>query len=768
MTSKTDHDLIADIQAGKREALGILFDRFSPALYDFIYRLVGDRDQTARLLEEVFTRIPSVIGELDAQTPVRGWLYGLAREFALTFLRQRDWLDALPPSDEPMVSGLVGDIWRAARSMPAFHRAVLAVEELHGLSPTEKARALGVMRTDLARLLEEARRSFDNQFDLQARQHGRPLSGQIDPERIWGIRRRIGTSGSLFGYLPAIVLPDSLADMIRAKVLRSANLGAAPMTAPPPAPTMAPPTPPPPQPSPVPPVVRRTPPPVAAETEGCAWRLVGIALLVALIVTALVVGIVYMATRDANAPVISRIEPVENAVIPSTAIPGSLTTRVNISATFRDDRAINPRSVRLVLDGRDVTAHANVTEGSVTYSADLDAGTHVVLVEVRDTSDNQASRAWQFVVGAPPEPTSTATTTPTITLTPTITRVPTATGTATPVPTPIINDFSATRTVITRGAPTLLTWNVSNADQVFLNQDRVDPVGNKLVSPTTTTTYYLIATTPFGTTAQKTLTITVLDLPDLTVPDITLTPNNQIMFTVRNEGPGDVNRPFLIQVTVNNLVVQSDRPVSALPAGQEAKLVVPNRTVVGDQTINVRVNLLQEVQETNYANNELTRTLSGPTATPTFTPTPTFTLTPTNTPTFTPTSTPTFTPTPTRTPTPTNPPTPTNTPTATPIPFAVTSISVSVTPPTYTGACPGNFTFTGSITANGAGVVTYQWERKDSPPLASATLTFSGAGTQTVTNQWLSAPAGDGWTRLHVTAPNDLTSTQATFTNSCH
>ena len=223
MASPTDHELILEIQGGRRDALACLYSIATvPPCMNLIYRITGDRDQSARLLIEVFSRVPSVVAGLTEHDPIHGWLYNLARESSLAFLRQKNWLDALPPSDEPSVSGLAGDIWRGrALDAGVSPRAVLVVEELHGLSPTEKARALNVARTDLPRLVEEARRSFENQFDVQARQQGRPLSAQIDPERIWGMHRRIGTTGSLFGFLPAVVLPDSLAAMVRSKVLAS-------------------------------------------------------------------------------------------------------------------------------------------------------------------------------------------------------------------------------------------------------------------------------------------------------------------------------------------------------------------------------------------------------------------------------------------------------------------------------------------------------------------------------------------------------------------
>jgi len=623
---------------------------------------------------------------------------------------------------------LAGDIWRAARSIPAFHRAVLVVEEMHGLSPTEKAHALGIARTDFPRLLEEARRLFSTQFDSQARQQGRPFSTQIDPERIWGMHRRLGSAGSLFGYLPAFVLPDSLAATVCARVLAAAPPSAAERV------TLE--TVPAEEPAPL--------PEGGSLFEGCAWQWIGAALLVALAIIAIALGIGYLVTRDATAPVISQIEPPQDAMLPYNPSAGTTLTRVTLRATYFDDRAVDLRLIKLVVDGRDVTQQSVIGDTATSFTADFESGRHVVLIEMRDTAGNKTSRAWQFIIGNAPEATVAPTGTPTITATLQPTRTPSATGTATMLPPPIITMFTASPTVITRGAPSLLQWNVSNADQVFLNQDKVDPASSRLVAPASTTTYYLIANNAGGTTSL-TITVVVQDLPDLTVTDIILTPNNQIIYTVRNIGGGDVTRSFLIQVTVGNVVVESDLPVSSLPSQQEARLVVPNYTLLGTQNVSVNVNLLQEVQESNYNNNILVRTLVGPTPTPT--------------------STPTLTPTPTPTNTRTNTPTPSNTP-----PGIVTSANAIVNPVTHTGACPATFYFAGTITMDGPGAVTYRWVRSDGTLKASHVLTFSTAGSQMVTDQWASIPASttNGWQLIHVGSPNILFSNQATFTNSCH
>lgn len=757
MASPSDRDLIVEIQEGRREALGALFDRHSAALYEFIYRITGDRDQSARLLIEVFSRVPSLVAGLSEHDLVRGWLYNLGREASLAFLRQKNWLDALPPSDEPSVSGLAGDIWHAARAMPAFHRAVLVVEELHGLSPTEKARALNVARTDLPRLLQDAHQSFNNQFDVQARQQGRPLSSQIDAERIWGMKRRIGTAGSLFGYLPAVVLPDSLASMARSQVLAGKPAEAIP----------------PPQ------TEIRTHPQAShrpIETEimpatpaagpslpgGCSLRVIVLALVIALVVMLLVLGLGFVLTRDTTAPTIARIEPADGATLPA----GS---QVVIKASYSDDRAVDVKSVRIVLDGIDETSQALISDSSLTYtSPGLDPGQHVVLVQLADTSGNKASRAWQFTLGSA-EPTATPTVesapptsealpTP---IPPTITPegptpIPQPTPTLTPILPPVVT-FTANETSVQAGTPVLLSWNVQNAQLVYLGSDKVDTSGTLLVTVNQTTDYHLIANNAGGTT-DKTITINVLQLPDLTISDISLNANNQLQYTIKNTGTGDVTQQFLVELFEDNLALFSSYPIYSLPAGQGTTLFYPFAATVGTHTFTVRLNFTKVVQEANYNNNSLTVTIVGPT------PTATSTATTTNTP--VPTNTPTLTPTPTSTNTPTNTPTVTNTP----IP-QVTNVTISLTSSTpYTGTCPATFSFVAPITTNGPTNVTYQWETSGSgaPSATSGSLTFVTAGTQTAAFSSLSLSTTGNFSELiRVLTPNSMISGSVSFVNSC-
>jgi len=99
--------------------------------------------------------------------------------------------------------------------------------------------------------------------------------------------------------------------------------------------------------------------------------------------------------------------------------------------------------------------------------------------------------------------------------------------------------------------------------------------------------------------------------------------------------------------------------------------------------------------------------------------------------------------------------------------FAVTSVTVSADPPFFSGACPTTVNFYATITVNGPGTITYNWERSDGALSRIASLTFGGPGSQTANTSWPLDETGSYWKRVHVYTPNEIISNQASFTLSC-
>lgn len=73
--------------------------------------------------------------------------------------------------------------------------------------------------------------------------------------------------------------------------------------------------------------------------------------------------------------------------------------RTSIAAFLSDDRSgVDPASVRLRVDGRDVTRFARVTPREVRVSEDLRPGRHVAQLQLRDRAGNATRTAWTFDV----------------------------------------------------------------------------------------------------------------------------------------------------------------------------------------------------------------------------------------------------------------------------------------------------------------------------------------------------------------------------------
>jgi hypothetical protein len=97
----------------------------------------------------------------------------------------------------------------------------------------------------------------------------------------------------------------------------------------------------------------------------------------------------------------------------------------------------------------------------------------------------------------------------------------------------------------------------------------------------------------------------------------------------------------------------------------------------------------------------------------------------------------------------------------------VTAATAGVDVASFSGSCPKRITFTGTITASEAGVVTFKWERHDGSAAATQTMTFNTGSSQTASAVWDVSPSTSGWQRLHVLTPNDMTSNDARIVVTC-
>ena len=81
---------IARAKEGDREAVRLLYIRYSDNVYGYVRSIVRDEKEAEDLTQQVFMKLMLVIGKYtDCGVPFSGWLLRMARNVALDHLRRR-------------------------------------------------------------------------------------------------------------------------------------------------------------------------------------------------------------------------------------------------------------------------------------------------------------------------------------------------------------------------------------------------------------------------------------------------------------------------------------------------------------------------------------------------------------------------------------------------------------------------------------------------------------------------------------------------------
>ncbi len=98
--------------------------------------------------------------------------------------------------------------------------------------------------------------------------------------------------------------------------------------------------------------------------------------------------------NDVAPPTVANLSPREGERVP----PGV----VYVSGNFEDRRGtgVDPRSVRLAINGRDVTNDTQINAQSFSYRSPMPPGAYTAQLSARDGAGNELRRDWRFEVGA--------------------------------------------------------------------------------------------------------------------------------------------------------------------------------------------------------------------------------------------------------------------------------------------------------------------------------------------------------------------------------
>lgn len=154
-TDVSDAELVARCQAGEIDAFETLYRQHAARIFSLASRMAGSADEGEDLLQEIFLQAYRKLGTFKGEAAVGTWLYRLAVNHCLDFVRSRrartskltDTLDderllePAAPRDTPIPRI---DLERAIARLPEGCREAFVLHDIEGFDHKEVGAMLGI------------------------------------------------------------------------------------------------------------------------------------------------------------------------------------------------------------------------------------------------------------------------------------------------------------------------------------------------------------------------------------------------------------------------------------------------------------------------------------------------------------------------------------------------------------------------------------------------------------------------------------------------
>lgn len=184
-----DRAIVERVVKGDVEAFGILVERYQDRIYSAVHNYVSNPDDAVDIAQDTFVKAYAKLRSFDSSSAFYTWLYRIAVNTAIDFLRRRksrpaDSLDdekfttagfepaSRNPRSNPERVAILGEQRTALRAsigrLSNKLRAVLVLHDVEGLSQEEVARILripvGTVKSRVSRARAELRNLLGNEL----------------------------------------------------------------------------------------------------------------------------------------------------------------------------------------------------------------------------------------------------------------------------------------------------------------------------------------------------------------------------------------------------------------------------------------------------------------------------------------------------------------------------------------------------------------------------------------------------------------------------
>lgn len=176
----TDKQIIEQIGQGNAEGYEFFIKEYQARIYNFIYRMVENREDASDLTQETFIKIFEKAGDLSKKETLnlKAYLYKTAQNTTLNEIKKRkrerpkedleveDINVYQDPERALLLKEQIEKTRKVAGSMSEGHRVVLSLKELQELNYKDIAEIMGMTKTAVGVLLMRARLKFKEGYAM--------------------------------------------------------------------------------------------------------------------------------------------------------------------------------------------------------------------------------------------------------------------------------------------------------------------------------------------------------------------------------------------------------------------------------------------------------------------------------------------------------------------------------------------------------------------------------------------------------------------------
>ncbi len=155
MTEPNDQVFVRECLHGNQEAFGALIGRHQRAVFNVALRMTKDYQEAQDVTQAVFIKAYEKLGEYDAQYKFFSWIYRMAVNEALNFIKRKQRFEGLNPNqdyaaltpnpaDDYEESEMSRNIQNALMLLKVDYRAIIVLKHFQELSYHEIGYILGL------------------------------------------------------------------------------------------------------------------------------------------------------------------------------------------------------------------------------------------------------------------------------------------------------------------------------------------------------------------------------------------------------------------------------------------------------------------------------------------------------------------------------------------------------------------------------------------------------------------------------------------------